>query len=113
MHLVRKNTRHGQNRVGTLEIICALVAVAAVTASAVWGLQLNLFIALVMLVAAYAVLRDLCLLWRLKQRSSERDSAVNRLWAAEDSAKVQFLHGGKDHQTSADRSAPPASSNSR
>lgn len=41
-----------------LEIVCALIAVAAVAASVVWGIQLNLLIVLVMLVAMYAVLRD-------------------------------------------------------
>lgn len=111
--MVRKNTRNRETQAGTLEIVCAVIAVAAVAASAVWGLQLNLLIALVMLVAAYAVLRDMRLLWRLKQQSRESDSATDRLRAAENSAKVQFLHGGKDRTPSADRSVPPVPSNPR
>ncbi|HXF93909.1 MAG TPA: hypothetical protein VNK46_14245 [Nitrospiraceae bacterium] len=111
--MVRKNTKNREKQVGTLEIVCAVIAVAAVAASATWGLQLNLLIALVMLVAAYAVLRDVRLLWRLKQQNGESDVAANRLRAVENPARVQFLRGGRDRAASSERSAPPVSSNPR
>lgn len=111
--MVRKNTRNREKQPGTLEIICALIAVAAVAASAVWDLHLNLLIALVMLVAAYAVLRDVRLLWRSKHQSGESDASANRPRAAENPARVQFLHGGREQAASLERSAPPVSSNPR
>ncbi len=111
--MVSKHTRNRGSQVGKLEIVCALLAVAAVAASAVWGLQLNLLIALIMLVAAYSVLRDVRLLWRLNQQSRESEAAADRLHAMGNPARVQFLQVGSERAASADRSAPPVSSNPR
>ncbi len=111
--MVRKNTRNRETQAGILEIVCALIAVAAVAASAVWGLQLNLLIVLVMLVAMYAVLRDVRQLWRLKQQGRESDATADRLRAVENPARVQFLQGRREQAASAERSAPPVSSNPR
>jgi hypothetical protein len=43
-------------KVGLLEIVCALAVLATVVASVVWGL--NLLVVTVMLIAVYALLRD-------------------------------------------------------
>lgn len=54
-----------ESKVGLLEIVCALAVLATVVASVVWGL--NLLVVTVMLIAAYALLRDIRVLWRVKK----------------------------------------------
>lgn len=65
-----RHTRR-ERQAGMLEIACALAALATVSASLVWEVNANLFIVLIMLVAAYAVLRDLRVLWLSKETRSE------------------------------------------
>lgn len=62
-----------ERQVGILEMVCALAALATVVSSLVWEVSVNLFIALIMLIAAYAVLRDLRVLW-LSKRTMNEDS---------------------------------------
>ncbi len=61
------NMREGEteSKVGLLEIVCALAVLATVVASVVWGL--NLLVTAVMLIAAYALLRDVRVSWRVKK----------------------------------------------
>lgn len=58
-----------ERQIGILEIACALAALATVSASLVWEVNGNLFIVLIMLVAAYAVL--LRVLWLSKKTRNE------------------------------------------
>ena len=69
-------SQQDESRVGLLEIVCALAALTAVVGSVVWRLNFNLIIALFMLVAVYAVLRDFRILWQVK-KGNEQSNAVD------------------------------------
>lgn len=60
-----------ERQIDMLEMACALAAPATVLASRVRGVNANLFMVLIMLVAAYAVLRNLPVLWLSKATRSE------------------------------------------
>ena len=60
-----------ERQIDRLEMACALAALGAVPAGLVWAVNANLFMVLTMLVAAYAVLRDLHVFWLPKETRSE------------------------------------------
>lgn len=56
-----------------LEIVCALAVTALVVTSVIVGLNLNLIVAVIMVIAVYAVLRDVRVLTYLKRQSREAE----------------------------------------
>lgn len=80
----------GKNRVGILEIACALAALVLVVGSLVWEMNLNPVIALVMLVAAYAVLRDMRALRLLKKRNEESHASESMVQSPGPSPQARF-----------------------
>lgn len=56
-----------EQQIGLLEVIAYLAVIVVVVGAVVWGWDLNLLLALILLVVAYAVLCDLRKLWRLRQ----------------------------------------------
>jgi hypothetical protein len=62
-------------QVGVVEIVCALVALAAGAASLMWDANFSGIIALIIVIVLYAVLRDVRKLWHMGGSGMHRTSA--------------------------------------
>lgn len=67
--------RTNEKQTGALEVLWYLAAIAIVIGSVVGEWNFNLFIALILLVATYAVLRDVRALSRLATRNEQTQSS--------------------------------------
>jgi hypothetical protein len=65
----------GGSQVGLLEVLAYLAAIVVVVGSVVGGWNFNLLIALTLMVATYAVLRDVRALSRLAARNEQTQSS--------------------------------------
>ena len=67
--------RRNEQQTGALEVVGYLAAIAIVIGSVVGGWNVNLLIALILLVATYAAFRDIRALSRLATRNEQTQSS--------------------------------------
>lgn len=79
-----------------LEILCALIVMALLSASLSGAWNLNAVVIVVMAIAVYAVLRDLRSLWQSKQRPSPEHRAQRRQRDTTMASSSKTVHGQHD-----------------
>lgn len=76
-------------QIGILEIASYLTAAVAVVGTILWGWNLNLIVSVIILVVAYAVLRDVRSLWLLKWRDERLQSPAHTILFRRSSSCLQ------------------------
>lgn len=79
-----------------LEILCALIVMALLSASLSGAWNLNAVVIVVMAIAVYAVLRDLRSLWQSRQRPSSEHRAQRRQRDTTMASSSEAVHGQHD-----------------